>query len=318
MLLFTLILVPGLSQFSPFNMADISVVSGDICTKLGEGPTWDAATQKLFFVDALAYSVHVLDVETGKAKNYQLDGIVGCVVPRKRGGSVILACERTIRFLDLETGQQEIVATVDEDKPENHFNDGKCDPVGRFWVGTKGRETGAGILPPEQGSLFSLNGDRKLTKWIDKITISNGMTWSLDKKTFYYIDTVTSKIDAFDYDHEAGAISNRRTAVQIDPAFGYPDGMTIDSEGMLWVAMYDGWKVVSFNPVSGAMLRKVDMPVAKVTSCCWGGSNLDELFVTCESLRLSPEEKKTQPLAGSVFRIKNLGTHGSPAKAFDG
>lgn len=216
------------------------------------------------------------------------------------------------------TGQQEVVATVDEDKPENHFNDGKCDPAGRFWAGTKGRETGVGILPPEQGSLFSLSGDRKLTKWIDKITISNGMTWSLDEKTFYYIDTVTSKIDAFDYNDEAGAISNRRSAVQVDPSLGYPDGMTIDSEGMLWVAMYDGWKVVRFNPTSGARLRTVDLPVAKVTSCCWGGKNLDELFVTCESLRLSPEERKAQPLAGSVFRIKNLGTRGLPAIAFNG
>ncbi|XP_078344887.1 regucalcin-like isoform X2 [Oculina patagonica] len=297
---------------------EISVVGKNICAKLGEGPHWDTNTQKLLYVDAFGYSVHVLDVDTGKDKSYQLDDIVGCVVPRKKGGSVIVGCKRRLIFLDLETGEQEVVATVDEDKPENHLNDGKCDPVGRFWVGSMGHEREPTILELEQGSLFSLTGDKKLTKWVDKISISNGMSWSLDKKTFYYIDSVTRKIDAFDYEEKTGAISNRRTAFKFDPSYGYADGMTIDAEGMLWVAMYDGWKVVRFNPVSGEVLREVKLPVAKVTSCCWGGPNLDELFVTCESLRLTPEEKKAQPLAGSIFRVKNLGTHGLPAVPFDG
>lgn len=217
-----------------------------------------------------------------------------------------------------QTGKKELVVTVDEDKPENHLNDGKCDPLGRLWVGSMAHEIEPAQPAREQGTLFSLSGDRKLTKWVDKITISNGMTWSLDKKMFYYIDSFLRTIYAFDYDEEAGAISNRRIAVKNDPSLGYPDGMTIDAEGMLWVAMYDGWKVVCFNPVTGDIIREVDIPVAKVTSCCWGGPNLDELFVTCESLRLSPEEKKAQPLAGSIFRVKNLGTHGFPAIPFDG
>ncbi|CAH3173214.1 unnamed protein product [Porites lobata] len=297
---------------------EISVLGKNVRAKLGEGPHWDTTTQKLLWVDSFDHSVHILDVEKGEDRSYQLDGIVGSVVPRKRGGSVLVATQTSLIFLDLKTGEKEVVATVDDDKPENHLNDGKCDPVGRFWVGSMGPEPKPTQVVPEQGSLFSFTGDRKLTKWIDKITISNGMTWSLDKKTFYYIDTATSQIDAFDYDQEAGSISNRRTAVKIDLSHGFPDGMTIDADGMLWVAMYDGWKVLCCNPMSGDIVRQVDLPVAKVTACCWGGPNLDELYVTCESFRLSTEERKAQPLAGSVFTIRNLGTHGFPSAVFDG
>lgn len=299
---------------SPF---EISVVK-ESCSQLGEGPHWDETTQRLIWVDILGHSVHLLDTVTGKDVKYHFDGPVGAAVPRKRGGSLLVAVNRDFIFLDLETEQKEVVASVDKDKPENRFNDGKCDPAGRFWAGTMGPEERPVCVKPHQGSLFSLDCNMAVRSLVDKLSISNGIAWTPDKKTLYHVDSFENKIDAFDYDELSGVISNRRNVIVVDHSLGAPDGMTIDEDGMLWVAMYNGWKVAKFNPCSGEYLTHVDLPIAKVTSCCWAGTNYDELLVTSESARLTPEEKQQQPLAGSIFRVKNLGTTGSPAVAFHG
>ncbi|CAH3017168.1 unnamed protein product [Porites evermanni] len=296
---------------------DISVVK-EGCSELGEGPHWDEKTQRIIWVDILGHSVHLLDPVTGKDDQYKFDGPVGAAVPRQKGGSLVVAAKRDFLFLDLETGHKEVVTSIDNDKPDNRFNDGKCDLTGRFWAGTMGPEPIPTKVVPNQGSLYSLNCDLTVQHLVDKVSISNGIAWNGEKKAFYHVDTFERKIDAFDYDETSGALLNRRTIVKVDPSLGYPDGMTIDVDGMLWVAMYNGWKIVRYNPDTGQCLSQLNLPVCKVTSCCWAGVNHDELIVTSERARLSPEERLQQPLAGSIFRIKNFGTGGLPAVAFNG
>ncbi|XP_067018847.1 regucalcin-like [Acropora muricata] len=296
---------------------EISVVK-ECCAQLGEGPHWDESSQRLIWVDIFGRSVHLLDPVTGKDEKYNFDGAVGAAVPRRKGGSLVVATERDFIFLDLETGKQEIVASVDGDKPGNRFNDGKCDPAGRFWAGTMGPEPIPTQVVPNQGSLYSLNCDHTVQSHVDKISISNGIAWNTDKKIFYHADTAERKIDAFDYDKTSGALFNRRTVINVDPALGHPDGMTIDVDGKLWVAIYNGWKIVRYDPDTGKSESYVDLPVRITTSCCWAGPKFDELIVTSESARLTEEEKQEQPLAGSIFRIRNLGTNGLPPVAFNG
>ncbi|XP_032241153.1 regucalcin [Nematostella vectensis] len=299
-------------------MAEISVLEGCFA-QLGEAPHWDEQSSKLVYVDILGKSVHLYDAATGKDTKYDFDDTVGAAVPRKTGGSVVVLCGRSYTYLDLETGKKEVVATVDEDKPNNRFNDGKCDPAGRFWAGSMGPEPRATEVVPEQGSLFCLHADGAVTKHDSKITISNGLGWSPDNKTMYFIDSIPARcVYAYDFDMPTGSISNRRIAVQVDPLYGVPDGMSVDSDGMLWVAMYNGGKVVRYDPSNGKELSVIEFPVSKTTSCCWMGPDYDQLIVTSERCRLSQEEKDAQPLAGSVFRVKNLGAKGLPSIPFNG
>ncbi|XP_031571874.1 regucalcin-like [Actinia tenebrosa] len=296
---------------------EISVVS-ECCTDLGEGPFWDNTIHRCLYVDILGKSIHLLDPTTGKDQKYQFEDTIGAAVMRKKGGSVLLTSGLKIIFLDLETQKQETVATVDGDKPHNRFNDGKCDPAGRFWSGTMGPEPRPVEVVPEQGTLYSFDKNHKVQSHFNKITISNGLAWSPDDKTFYFVDSFLGCVYAFDYDLASGSIDNKRVAIQIDPSHGVPDGITVDVDGMLWIAMYNGGKVARYNPTTGNVITTVNFPVTKTTSVCWAGPNYDELLVTSERKRLSPEEKKQQPLAGSIFKVKNLGTGGLPSIPYDG
>ncbi|EDO36541.1 predicted protein, partial [Nematostella vectensis] len=150
------------------------------------------------------------------------------------------------------------------------------------------------------------------------VTISNGLAWSNDGKTLYYVDSIPRTVSAFDYDVASGNLSNRRVAIQLPPSRGEPDGMTIDKDGMLWIAIWDEGKVVRFDPNTGEELQSVSFPVARTTSCCWAGPNYDELIVTTARIGLTPSQLRDQPLAGSIFRVKNLGTRGSPAVKYHG
>ncbi|KAK3732820.1 hypothetical protein QZH41_017719 [Actinostola sp. cb2023] len=243
---------------------------------------------------------------------YLFDEYVTAAVMRQKGGSALILSGRSIIFLDLETDKREVVATVQDDKPTNRFNDGKCDPVS-----TMGAELTPAVFELEQGCLFSFDEKQTVKVHVEKVSLSNGLAWSLDNKTFYFIDSIPAGcVYAFDYDLTSGSISNKRTIIMVDPSLGIPDGMTIDVDGMLWIAMYNGGKVVRYDPSNGKVLQTVTLPATKTTSVCWAGPNYDELLVT--SACLSPEEKKSQPLAGSVFKIKNLGTSGLPLTPYCG
>ncbi|KAK7089812.1 regucalcin-like [Littorina saxatilis] len=246
---------------------------------------------------------------------------VSLVVPRRAGGYVV-GLGRRLSVLEWNTGMVSTVQEVDGDTG-NRFNDGKCDAKGRLWAGTMGPELHGKGFEPEAGSLYCLDVDRSIEKKVSKVHISNGLAWTDDNKTFYYIDSVPRKVYAYDFDLETGAISKKRTAVDFAPyskeTHGLPDGMTIDTDGKLWVACYGAAAVFKVDPETGKILQKIDIPAKETTSVCWGGKNLDELYVTCALVNLSPEEFKTKyPLAGSIFKVTGTGSKGHPANMYKG
>jgi sugar lactone lactonase YvrE len=274
---------------------------------LGEGSLWDDDEKRLLWVDILNGEIHSFDPTAGRdTLLFQADQPVGTVVRRGRGGLAV-AAKRGFAFVDERAGRLEFICDPEADKPGNRFNDGKCDPAGRFWAGTLGRD----------GGLYRLDADLTCRKMLGGVTVSNGIVWSPDAGTMYYTDTATRVIWAFDYDNDTGEISNRRTAVEIAPGEGGPDGFTVDAEGMLWVAQWNGWQVARYDPATGKKLEKIDVPAAEVSSCAFGGANLDELYITTAREHLTPEELAAQPLAGSLFAARP-GVTGLPANQFKG
>ncbi|RVE75544.1 hypothetical protein OJAV_G00017790 [Oryzias javanicus] len=210
------------------------------------------------------------------------------------------------------------LANVDEDKLNTRLNDGKVDPAGRLLAGTMAKEKPDVQLERKQGSLYSVNSDLTVTKLLSQVDISNGLEWSLDQRTFFYIDSLSLTVDAFDYEQTSGSLANRRVVYQMKEGEGLPDGMAIDVDGRLWVACYNGGRVINIDPTTGVRLQTISLPVTKVTSCCFGGPDFSDLFVTSASLGLDQSEQSQQPLAGNTFRVRGLGVKGQPSKPFLG
>jgi sugar lactone lactonase YvrE len=283
----------------------------DAKAALGEGAIWDADRRVLYWVDILGCQVHVYDPANGQERSIDVGQYVGTVVPRQSGG-LMLALHHGFASLDLETEQVEVVADPEQHLPGNRFNDGKCDLAGRFWAGTLALES-----TPEVASLYRLDADLTVHKMLGEVSCSNGIVWTLDNKTMYYIDTVLRRVDAFDYDHETGDISGRRTAFEVPSEMGYPDGSTLDSEGMLWVALWQGGAVSRWNPGTGELLQVVKVPAPNVTSCAFGGPNLARLYITTARNGLSEDDLARYPLAGGLFGA-DVGVTGVPASGFAG
>lgn len=281
----------------------------DAHSLLGEGAIWDETRQLLYWVDIERGFVHLFDPVAKKDRSIQVGQEVGTIVRRKSGG-FLLAVRNGFMSLDPQTGNTSLVAVPKNHNPENRFNDGKCDPAGRFWAGTM-------ATPTRKGALYRLDPDLSVHQMLDGVGCSNGLAWSMDRKTMYYIDTDTKRIDAFDYDLNTGAISNRRTAITVAESYGSPDGMTMDAEEKLWVAHWDGWCVCRWDPITGQLLRKVPLPVARPTSCAFGGPVLDRLYITSATTGLDGEALSKQPEAGGIFAF-NPGVRGLPALLFDG
>lgn len=265
---------------------------------LGEGPLWDDQQNCLWWINIFEGELHRYDPATGDDRTWSLGQQIGTVVKQKSGGLAV-ALENGFYSFDPDTEQLEPVCDPESDRPGNRFNDGKCDPVGRFWAGTmeKAEEN-------TTGSLYCLEGNGSCRKMLSDIAISNGIVWTSDRSTMYYIDSPTRRVDAFDYHPDTGEISNRRTAFEIPDGLGYPDGMSIDAEDRLWVALWNGWSVVRFDPQNGKLLDRIELPVANVTACAFGGPELNELYITTARKGTSDEELEKQPHAGGLFRVK--------------
>jgi sugar lactone lactonase YvrE len=284
----------------------------DAKADLGEGPVWDHRTGHLWWVDSTGGSIHRYDPVSGADEQFELGQQVGSVVPCEAGG-LIVAAQHGIFHFDASVGSLTEWSNMESDIETNRFNDGKCDPAGRFWAGTMSND-GSGS---PSGSLYRIDTDRSITRMVEDITCSNGLSWTADRKTMYYIDTPTRCVFAFDYDVETGAIENRRVAIHLPEDHGNPDGMSIDSEGMLWVAEWEGWRVTRWNPDTVEHLGQIDVPCARVTSCAFAGPNLDQLYITCARRGLDEEKLKQQPLAGGLFLAKP-GVTGPEANFFAG
>ena len=265
---------------------------------LGEGPAWIGP--ELAWVDILAHEVHLFDPTTGSDRAIPVGQAVGAAVPAV-DGSLLLAVRDGFARLDPASEEVSLIASVEADLPGNRMNDGKCDSAGRFWAGTMSEPP-----TPGTGGLYRLELDGSVTVVLDDVTISNGLGWSPDDRLFYYIDTAESTIDVFDYDGPTGAIANRRVFARIPPGSGDPDGMAVDREGYVWVALWDGWALRRFAP-DGTLDRKVRLPVSHVTSCAFGGPDLTRLYITTASSNgsepYSPAVLAGQPLAGSLFGL---------------
>ncbi len=279
---------------------------------LGEGAIWHEATQTLYWVDILGKQVHQYNPATGQNKTRDVGEYVGTVVPAN-SGQLMLALQNGFASLDFDTGKITRHANPESHLPDNRFNDGKCDPAGRFWAGTLSLQETTGA-----GSLYCLYTDFTFRKMIANVTISNGLVWTGDKKTFYYIDTPTLQVAAYDYDIDTGNITNKRIVITIPEEEGFPDGMTIDTEDMLWIAHFGGWQVCRWNPHTGKKMHSIKIPVSQPTSVAFCGNNLNELYITSARKSLSTEQLQQQPLAGGLFRCSIPGVKGLPAYTFGG
>ncbi len=277
----------------------------DAKAALGEGPVWDARTQSLYWIDILNKRIYA----NGDVL-LESDETIGCLAPRKSGGLVF-----TQRFsfwtCESDSHQLTMLSALENEPSDNRFNDGKCDPRGRFLAGTMDMSE-----KDPNGSLYSFDG-KTVTRLLTGITISNGLTWSPDQKTLYYIDTPTHKVMAFDYDLETGTVANPRMAVRVPDEFGWPDGMTSDMQGNLWVAMWGGAQVTKWDPATGQLLERIPVPAKNVSSCVFGGRNLNELYLTSARVGLDEDALKHYPLTGGVFRLETR-VEGMPVFEFAG
>jgi sugar lactone lactonase YvrE len=278
---------------------------------VGEGPIWDDEKQVLYWVDILNSTLFIYDPATAENRAFNIGQHVGTVVPRASGG-LLLAVRDGFAFFDPDTQELTMIDDPEAHLPGNRFNDGKCDPAGRFWAGTMAYDN-----PTDQGSLYRLDADFSVHKMLDNIGISNGIAWSLDHSTMYFIDSIRYTVRAFDYDIETGDIAGERVVIHVPKEVGLPDGMAIDSDGMLWVAHFGGSQVCRWSPESGKILETIMLPVSCVTACAFGGANLDTLFITSASHVLDEEDLDHEPHAGGLFAVKP-GYRGVPAFRFAG
>ena len=278
---------------------------------VGEGPLWDEEEQVLYWVDILSSKLFIYDPATGENETIDIGQHVGTVVTRASGG-LMLAVREGFASFDLETRKLTPIANPEAHIPGNRFNDGKCDPAGRFWAGTMAYEN-----PKDSGSLYRLDTDLSVHKIFGGVAISNGIVWSLDHTTMYYIDTLRKNVRAFDYNNDTGDIANERVIIDVPEETGMPDGMAIDGEGMLWVAHYGGARVSRWNPATGENLEHIPLPVTQVTACAFGGPDLSTLFITSAAQELDAAELERQPLAGGLFAIETP-YQGVPSFRFGG
>lgn len=287
------------------------VVTGHRCL-LGEGPVWDSKKKRIFWVDILNGEIRYYYPASHQHFLFNTGQFTGAVALRRSGG-LIAALKDGFAAIDPENKTLQIVVRAKTHLQDNRFNDGKCDPAGRFWAGSMSISD-----TPHAGSLYMLEKDFTLLTKITGVTCSNGLAWSPDHKTLYYIDTPTRNIVAYHYDAGSGSIVNGRIVIRVPQTEGYPDGMTIDTEGMLWVALWDGWKIARYNPYTGKQLEQIRLPVSRVTSCVFGGDSLEDLYITSARVGLSEHDLIQQPLSGSLFVIKNSGFKGMDAFEFNG
>ncbi|WP_172443352.1 SMP-30/gluconolactonase/LRE family protein [Nonlabens agnitus] len=266
--------------------------------QLGEGALWDAATQRLYWIDIFGKELHVFDPVTHTDKTYDTGSVVGTVVS-VNDEKVMVALVEGIFSIDLTTGAVELFSDTTDTEVPGRFNDGKVDPNGNFWVGSMPWDQEA-----RMGKLYKIDGEGNATVMLTGIGISNGIVWAKDKSTMYSIDTKLNNVRAFDYDVATSTISNERVVVEVPEELGNPDGMAIDENDQLWIGLWNGGIVAHYDPKSGELLSKIEVPAHNVTSCAFGGENLDELYITTATQDMTDEEIEKYPLAGSVFVVK--------------
>jgi sugar lactone lactonase YvrE len=275
-------------------LAEISCVA-DVRAVHGEGPVWVDRDAALYWVNITGRKIYRLG-ESGQLREWDTPMRVGAIAPRASGG-FIAATDRGFAHIDLDLDRFEVIVHPEDDLPGNRFNDGKVDPWGRFWAGTMDdgeREA--------TGALYRLDRDLAWVKVDSGYRVTNGPAFSPDGRTLYHNDSARRLTFAFDLD-EAGNATNRRRFASYGDADGYPDGMTVDRDGCLWIAFWDGWCVRRLAP-GGEVIGKVDLPVQRPTSCAFGGPDLDRLYVTSATIGIDQQALEMQPCAGGLLMME--------------
>jgi sugar lactone lactonase YvrE len=280
---------------------------------LSEGPRWHEEREELLWVDILGRKLHraTLDADGGldRVVTISIDRHVGAVAPAL-GGGYVLAAGTGFLFVDEDGSTRELAQPAGQ-RTDVRMNDGACDPQGRFWAGTMAYDESHG-----EGALYRLELDGSCTTVLSGLTIANGIGWSPDGNTMYLNDSGTGHVEAFSFDGSSGAIADRRTFARIEPPAA-PDGLTVDEEGGIWVALWDGGAVNRYAP-DGSLLTSIPLPVARPTSCTFGGQNRATLFVTTARVGLDDAARERQPDCGRVFAIGPLSIHGLPCQPYRG
>lgn len=277
---------------------------------LGECPVWDDRRERLLWIDMPRGKVHTLDLSSGDDDVVAVGQPVGSISCRRTDGLVIAVRDG---FGVLEHGEDRVrlIAPVEHEVPGNQMNDGACDPRGRFLAGTAST-----MQVPASGTLYRLDPDYGVTSLIGGVGMSNGIGWSPDGAWLYHVDSTARRIHVYGYDVDAGRPVDRRRVLEIDPLEGIPDGLAVDADGCVWVALWGAGKVVRCTP-DGRLDAVVGVPVSQVTSCAFGGPDLRELYITTAAIGLGPEQRAAEPLAGGVFRA-SPGVTGLPLMRFAG
>ncbi len=277
--------------------------------ELGEGPLWDPFRQQLLFVDIMRGHIHVFDPMTGKDDVIDVGRPIGAVGCTRSGGWIAAAAQGFYR-VDPHTGRVSLVAEA-TDRLDVRMNDGYVDPWGNFWAGTTSLDRRAG-----QGTLYRLDAEGNVFTMLEAVTTSNGIDWSPDGRQVYYVDTRTRRIDTFDVGDDLTSLVHRRVFVDLTAETGRPDGLIVDAEGGVWIALWQGSAVRRYRP-DGRLDQVIELPTALVTKCAFGGPELTDLFITTARRDLSASELDRQPLAGAVFRAVP-GVRGQPTRFYAG
>lgn len=278
---------------------------------LGEGPVWHQDLKCLFWVDIEGKKICKYNTENNQLDVRHFKHMPGALAPMNNE-TFLIAFDNGLAIYNWQTDSIEYKNKLGSDKPEIRANDGKCDPNGNFWIGTMHLN-----LKPNVGALYQINTKFETILKISERTISNGMAWSKNGTVMYYIDTSDNNVVAYDFNCSTGQISNKKIVIEIDPEMGSLDGMTIDENDNLWIAHWGGFCVRQWNSKTGRVMNVVELPVPHVTSCIFGGTNFDELYITSARSGLSKKELLKYPLSGGVFKVKT-GSVGRPSIFFKG
>ena len=275
----------------------------DVRCELAEGPLWSPAESALYWIDIVGRAMFRLDEGADEPRRWELPAKPGCLALRADGGLAV-ALQTGVHALDLDTGELTLLVAPEPDRPGNRLNDGAADHAGRFWVGSMDDAEKA-----KTGALYRIAPDGTITAVLDGLGIPNGIGWSPESATMYHTDSTARTITAYDFTLESGAISNPRTFATDDDCL--PDGLTVDAEGYVWSAKWDGWRVVRYAP-DGEVDRVLPMPVQRPSCVAFGGPELDRLYVSSGRVHLPASALAAQPLAGALLVLDSPGAIGQP------
>ncbi|MEM8806983.1 MAG: SMP-30/gluconolactonase/LRE family protein [Cyanobacteria bacterium P01_G01_bin.38] len=260
--------------------------------RLGEGPIWDEMAQVLYWVDIYNHRVHRFTPATGEDTYFDVGDTVGAIALTYTH-QILIAQRHQLAFLDPDTGIVTPIVSIEDNLPQNRINDGKCDAAGRFWFGSMSAQK-------EAGNLYCYEPSGQLHRMETNLTISNGLGWSPDNRTFYLTDSPTGHIYAYDFDITTGNLDRRRVFADLSGEIGVPDGLTVDSEGCVWSALWDGWCIIRFSP-EGREINRIPLPIQRPTSCTFGGKGLTTLLITTASIGLSETDIEKSFFSGDLF-----------------